>query len=371
MESNILTRKQFYDLVWSHPLKELAEKYNVSTTFLRKLCDKHNIPLPIGGHWTKLKWNKPFEIIDFPNPENSEEEIKIQELKPIPAQKPIPKLKKEESPLIHFEGISLDKKLFEVPNKLRKPLPQISKLKEEMKKHEPNEGWFSSRGNMFDIKVSPNNLNRALRILNTLLQLFQFLGYEVVNRWKSELKYQDISVEFNMREPRTRSYEKSKYGGWEMIKFTPTGVLSITFGTFPKKEFRDTKIPLEKKIPKIIDYIMKRFKKEMLERERLNEFWRVRDEEERKIQEVKDRVEEEYHSFITLRNRAFLWRESQSIHAYISAKQGVSNLSDEDQEYHNWAKKKASWLNPLNQIQDNYLDDDHKIRFLKSINHVL
>lgn len=47
----------------------MVEKFKVSTRFLNNLCAKYYIFFPIRGYWTKLKWNKPVEIIDFQYPE--------------------------------------------------------------------------------------------------------------------------------------------------------------------------------------------------------------------------------------------------------------------------------------------------------------
>ena len=52
------TRKELYDLVWNKPLTHIAKDYNFSDNGIRKICKKHNIPLPKNGHWSKLKFNK-------------------------------------------------------------------------------------------------------------------------------------------------------------------------------------------------------------------------------------------------------------------------------------------------------------------------
>ena len=46
-------RKKLYEKVWSFPLTQLCKEYNLSDNGLRKVCIKHNIPLPVAGYWSK------------------------------------------------------------------------------------------------------------------------------------------------------------------------------------------------------------------------------------------------------------------------------------------------------------------------------
>jgi len=45
MEKITLTRKGFYDLIWSEPLSRLSKKYAISDNGLRKMCKKYNVPI--------------------------------------------------------------------------------------------------------------------------------------------------------------------------------------------------------------------------------------------------------------------------------------------------------------------------------------
>lgn len=63
MNKITLPRKQLYDLVWSEPILAIAKKYNISDSTLRSICKKFEIPIPPLGYWTKVKFNKPVEIL--------------------------------------------------------------------------------------------------------------------------------------------------------------------------------------------------------------------------------------------------------------------------------------------------------------------
>lgn len=63
MNSETLTRKELYDLVWSKPFTTLAKKYLISDNGLRKICLKMDIPLPKSGHCSKTSL---FSLPDTP-----------------------------------------------------------------------------------------------------------------------------------------------------------------------------------------------------------------------------------------------------------------------------------------------------------------
>ena len=61
-----ITRKELYNLVWSKPITVLAKEFVFDAYNLRKICKKHNIPLPESGYWQKIKYNKEVSIIELP-----------------------------------------------------------------------------------------------------------------------------------------------------------------------------------------------------------------------------------------------------------------------------------------------------------------
>lgn len=48
-----MTRQQLYDLVWSRSMGEAAASIPMSHVSLKKLCAKHEVPVPPQGHWRK------------------------------------------------------------------------------------------------------------------------------------------------------------------------------------------------------------------------------------------------------------------------------------------------------------------------------
>ena len=48
-----VTRKQLYAEVWAEAVMHVAKRYGVSDRGLRKICDRHSIPVPPLGWWAK------------------------------------------------------------------------------------------------------------------------------------------------------------------------------------------------------------------------------------------------------------------------------------------------------------------------------
>ena len=58
------SRQELFELVWSMPMTKLSNQFELSDVGLRKICVKHQIPLPLQGHWTRKQFGK-----EAPRPE--------------------------------------------------------------------------------------------------------------------------------------------------------------------------------------------------------------------------------------------------------------------------------------------------------------
>ncbi len=54
----MVTREELYALVWSEPMIKVAERYDVSGTYLARVCTLLHVPRPPRGHWQKLAVGK-------------------------------------------------------------------------------------------------------------------------------------------------------------------------------------------------------------------------------------------------------------------------------------------------------------------------
>ncbi len=75
-----LTREELYERVWQTPMRTLAREFGISDVGLAKVCDRHDIPRPARGHWTKKAHGK--RVRRSPLPQNCEETLEVINLLP-------------------------------------------------------------------------------------------------------------------------------------------------------------------------------------------------------------------------------------------------------------------------------------------------
>ena len=177
MEEQKFSRKELYDLVWSVSLLTLSKKYLISDNGLRKICKKMNIPLPKAGHWEKLKFNKKVEIEELS--ENFEGEghtiLKIRkEGETTSGSERYSEIALREQEIIALEGDKL-----KVPERLTNPCDWIIEAKEDMSGRIQKRNYlFHSFNEIIGVKISPNLIGRALRIMDTFIKIMQGRGYQ-------------------------------------------------------------------------------------------------------------------------------------------------------------------------------------------------
>ena len=55
---SMITRDDLYDLVWSQPMTKVAQQFDVSGSYLARICTLLNVPRPERGYWAKLAVGK-------------------------------------------------------------------------------------------------------------------------------------------------------------------------------------------------------------------------------------------------------------------------------------------------------------------------
>lgn len=53
-----ITRENLYEEVWAEPMTKVAARYDVSSSFLARVCKQLNVPRPPPGYWPQLKVGK-------------------------------------------------------------------------------------------------------------------------------------------------------------------------------------------------------------------------------------------------------------------------------------------------------------------------
>ena len=66
--TNVITREELYELVWSTPMTKVAEKFEVSGSYLARVCTELRVPRPERGYWAKLAVGKAPQRPALPEP---------------------------------------------------------------------------------------------------------------------------------------------------------------------------------------------------------------------------------------------------------------------------------------------------------------
>lgn len=153
-------RETLYELVWTIPMKKLAGRFGVSDVALRKVCKRLQVPVPSVGYWAKVYAGHAQD------------------------RKPLSKARSE-SPGTHYfdrraaEGLRAaggkasvgPVEQITVSELLTRPHPLVTNTREALKRLKPDtDGILVCRGTgSLDLRVSPAQLNRALRILDAVV----------------------------------------------------------------------------------------------------------------------------------------------------------------------------------------------------------
>lgn len=366
MEKVILSRKELYDLVWSTPLTTLGKKYNISDVGLRKICKKHNIPLPKQGYWQKKKLSKRIKILLLPSEYQGDGKVSLELRDKNSTQKSVNK-----NPIIsRANDIKKDSSLpLKVPGRLSRAHPLVNSASKSLildpMKDYRYEGFLSTRSGELDIKVSTNNVRRSLRFMNALIKLLQARGHSLaVHMRKTYAIVKGDKIQVDLREKSKIKKTITKYGRTRH-SYYPSGILSFRMvETYHTKEIMDTKEKIEEKLALILAELEIEAEKRIRQKIKREEY---RKEEERKakiVQMKKERIQREIEKTKSLLHQVLRWEKAKYLREFINEftinaeKEG--NLTENKKMWIKWANKKADWIDPLIKRDDEILGEYEK-----------
>lgn len=368
-----LSRKELYDLVWTESMLALSKRYAISDVGLRKKCKALEISVPNLGYWAKLKFGKKVisrkPLKDF----NGDQKVilRIREASELSKETRFNLLKQIES------DVSLNLK---VPENLTNPDSLIRSLKDDLYKSKvwsKKEGIVHSSQGVLNVKVSPKNVGRTLRVMDTLIKALKHRGHNVeIEYGKTNVVLEGEKIPLCFRETLTRDTIQGKYGDYTDNQ--ATGLLSVKIDeSYSSKEWVEGKKPIEELLPNIIVYLEmkgKRLKEERIERER---YWAEQREKERKEKEIQDRKEKELRDFKDLFRNAKRHAKAEEIRKYADELERVAkekNIFNDDLKAKiEWARKKADWYDPFIEAEDEVMEgiDRDELKLEKEYFHWL
>lgn len=376
-------RNSLYDEIWTDPVTVVAQRYGLSDVGLAKICRRLSIPLPTRGYWAKVKAGRIMKKIPLPKLEQANT-VSLKKLSPEVAQA------KQEA---KEKAVAARKATGElvVPEELTDPHPLVKAASKRLKQRD---GWEDSKGlrsapdEVLNLLVTKDAIDRALRLIDTLIKKLETMGVTVSvdakakNTW---LDIQGIRVSLAVTEHVARSrHEPTQseirardryWARWRIdplhsgdspripdFDYTPTGMLTITAGHWPARNWRDTpRTSLNDRLGEVVNGLFS-----------LAEELRVKQEEDRRREEarrlaeeryqfLKDRLDKEQARFKRLEQEAHNFDRAGRLRAYADAVEqnalvSPDGLTNEIRDWLAWARAKADWLDPLVMVSDPILD---------------
>src|SRR3989304_369350 len=384
-----LTRREMYEQVWSEPMIKLSKRYGLSDVGLRKRCKKLDIPVPALGYWRKKEVGKaepPPPLPPFDGDEAIEFHVKIEkaERQPLDAEHYT-----QAEARIAYERE--DNNRIHVPSTLRSPHPYIAKTKEAFDNAEPSrysrdKGLLTAHGEKLDISVSRNSLQRALRVMNTLIKALEARGFKVsiatekkneyYSSYKTSVFVLGQSIEFGLKEflkqtKRELTPAEKKERPWAdkfEYDYNPSGRLSLEIKNWeaPRKNWSDAKIKrvedclndfIVALIKTSVELRTREVQRKQEERNRM-EWERLREERDRRRREEETQIQ---NLIVSAAN----WQKCKQLREYINAvkedgirKNGCIEPGSELDKWLTWANQQAERFDPLLESRPSIPDKD-------------
>lgn len=244
-----LSRKNLYDLVWSEPMTKLAGKFGLSDVGLKKKCRRLNIPVPPRGYWARKQAGQTPPVIPLPKGLLVDTVITIYRNPMHETSPPRPKAKRSRTRAI-------EKQISQSAQSTTSH-PLIEQTRRILQSVAPNRDGIVKcpDTSCLDINVSPDALDRALSITNSVMKALETLGHEIaITEEGTSVVISGTQIGFSMteelrkkhlepQEHNLKGYYTFGYGLFSENR-VPTGNLGLTIHppswTNARKNWRDT-----------------------------------------------------------------------------------------------------------------------------------
>jgi len=366
MKKITLTRQDLYEMVCKEPLTTISERLKVDYEDLRKTYHNMEIPIPSGGYWSKLRWGITSEIVALPLDYSGEDHVDLYQKEP--GDPDIIKDHDNASDECNTEP------RYRVPGRLTDP----DKLTMDAKEYfEANSGrpWAGSvrilQGKeILSIDVQNTNLNRALRIFDTVIKILRSRGHDISFNWNGTVAV-IYGEGIGMRLREIHKATEKPTGSYGSRELKPTGKFTFQIGNHELKTVSDGKKPIEEKIDSIIEKLeaeAKQWHEWHLEAELR------REEEAEKLrlkQEIRARKEQELSDFKSLYILANRLNQAEIMRNYLTQVEAhaIENglNTEEFTQWVEWAKQKISWYDPLICTKDETFTDEDKLKIFQDL----
>lgn len=372
MTTQSYDRKQILDEVWSTPVSNLAERYDLTDAGFKKLCSRLQIPTPPRGYWAKRNAGKKVpakpRLREFTgSPASLIRRHRAVNKAPIP-DKFHPLLEA----VISRETDPVNQVV--VPDRLIKPHPLV-KLTQEAAAH----AYLDQReqpvivGSCLHLHVSKAMQGRALLIADTLFKAVERRGYELhvsedgvamlFHGIKYPLEFYETCtrVPYQMTDKDIRRRDAGHYDYRPPWTFVPSGVLILQTRSGYGPKVQDGK---RKVVEELLNTLLIRIATAGVESLRRREEREIKAAEYARQFEawktLRERQEAERTALTALEAEATRWERAERLRSYLRAiayTADASELARADKSAKiDWGNAKADWLDPLVNRRDDVLD---------------
>jgi hypothetical protein len=290
------SRQELFELVWSMPMTKLSKQFELSDVGLRKICVKHQIPLPLQGHWTRKQFGKEDPRPELPNGDfnpiiaiNDDYKIQLNRersdakkankklaLSPPETEVRKPDQLKHERCIIAYKEI----KEFVVEMEKKQNVVKFDSIKDKPPSFPPTHIFsfsdFRASRQGFPLYATARNAIRAVCIADEIFERLEQKGIEIHFEFHDRTGSTMHAVkdgerlQFQFREPYTKvsrtptlsKIEKQLHNyAWDSEKIeVPQNILCVNFGwsSYTQKSFKDAGLRLDHQIENIIAYVVKK-----------------------------------------------------------------------------------------------------------------
>ena len=166
-----LTREVLYALVWSEPMLKAAARFNVSSSYMARVCARMNVPRPERGYWARLAVGQTPTKIPLPEAQPGDELVWSRDGSNVQVPRPLPNL-------------PVDKKHIRSTPSLRTnqhPLINGAKALFESGRLSYEGGYLKpAKKLLVDLVVTKSTLDKALSFANLFFLALEKNGHRVV-----------------------------------------------------------------------------------------------------------------------------------------------------------------------------------------------
>ncbi|MDP3092172.1 MAG: hypothetical protein Q8N04_15970 [Nitrospira sp.] len=362
-----ISRQTLYGQVWSTPMTKLAKEYGISDVALAKICKKLNVPYPGRGYWRRKETGK--AVKRPPLPPNSDPAKQAVTIHPTIRPASLEPASEETTQRITAEQTPEQK--IEVPDRLGKTHRLLSGQLTQWRSASVDEYGAIRSGSLrqLNIRVSPQHLSRAVRIMNALFLALEARGHQVGIQagYKKTLgvRIDGQPVEFGLEEKfqrSERSEEKNRKQdpwGYRRYEYVSTGTLMLKITEWGadglQKTWSDGKTTkLENYLNDFVVGLLRVAEAVKARRRKQEQEEQLRREAERRRQEEAIKRQEELARLQALEQEAANWAKAQQLRTYLSAlkdmltiKHGEIQPGSRADQWLTWAHQHADRLDPL------------------------